>query len=64
MVLSKFIVVEISPLPFWPNDSSKILEAGLGSHIQEPEGLQSLSKVGKKCVRRGDSIWGAWFFFN
>lgn len=56
--------VEISPLPFWPNDSSDILEAGLGSHNQEPEGLQSLSKVGKKCARRGDSIWGAWFFFN
>eukprot|EP01018_Ginkgo_biloba_P033159 Gb_13174 [translate_table: standard] len=56
--------VEISPSPFWPNDSSDILEVGLGPHNHESEGLLNLSKVGKKCARRGDSIWGAWFFFN
>ena len=21
-------------------------------------------KVGRKCARRWDTVWGAWFFFN
>ncbi|CAA6654948.1 unnamed protein product [Spirodela intermedia] len=33
--------------------------------LYETESLLSIPKAGaRKCARRGDSIWGAWFFFN
>lgn len=53
----------------WPSEHCDILD--LGSQIHETEGLLNLSKssntntsINRKCARRGDSIWGAWFFFN
>ncbi|CAN6442576.1 unnamed protein product [Victoria cruziana] len=42
----------------------KILDVGLGSQIYESEALMSQPKPGRKCAKRSDSIWGAWFFFN
>eukprot|EP00268_Persea_americana_P004336 TRINITY_DN1136_c0_g1_i10.p1 TRINITY_DN1136_c0_g1~~TRINITY_DN1136_c0_g1_i10.p1 ORF type:complete len:510 (+),score=109.39 TRINITY_DN1136_c0_g1_i10:1040-2569(+) len=57
--------VERSPPPQpWNHDVCDILDVSLGSQIYETETLLSLPKVGRKCAKRGDSIWGAWFFFN
>ncbi|KAG9444824.1 hypothetical protein H6P81_016164 [Aristolochia fimbriata] len=56
---------ERSPPPqSWNPDPCDILEVGLGPQIYETETLLTLPKVGRKCAKRGDSIWGAWFFFN
>lgn len=66
--------VEISspPSSSWPGGYEN-LDVVLGSsQIHETEGLLNLSKVGgsgggsgsRKCARRVDSIWGAWFFFS
>lgn len=56
---------ERSPPPqSWNPDPCDILEVGLGSQIYETEALLHLPKVGRKCAKRVDSIWGAWFFFN
>ncbi|KAK1312107.1 hypothetical protein QJS10_CPA07g00220 [Acorus calamus] len=58
------------PPPWNPNmDPCDLLDVGLGPQLYEPETLSNLPKPGggvgaRKCVRRGDSIWGAWFFFN
>ncbi|KAG0462298.1 hypothetical protein HPP92_020774 [Vanilla planifolia] len=55
-----------TPPPSWSSDSGEILEVGLGPHINEAEAtIVHLPKVcSRKCTKRGDSIWGAWFFFN
>ncbi|XP_008812037.2 uncharacterized protein LOC103723026 [Phoenix dactylifera] len=67
---------ERSPPPqSWSSDSCDILDVGLGPQISETEAVLSLPKSGcsavvvaaagsRKCAKRGDSIWGAWFFFN
>eukprot|EP00262_Sarcandra_glabra_P013477 TRINITY_DN3740_c0_g1_i1.p1 TRINITY_DN3740_c0_g1~~TRINITY_DN3740_c0_g1_i1.p1 ORF type:complete len:499 (-),score=63.55 TRINITY_DN3740_c0_g1_i1:238-1734(-) len=55
---------ERSPPPPWNPDPCDILDVNLGSQIYETEALLNLPKAGRKFVRRGDSIWGAWFFFN
>ncbi|XP_072982168.1 uncharacterized protein [Typha latifolia] len=63
------------PLQPWGADSCDMLEVGLGPQICESEVTLSLPKVSgsnnssisigtRKCAKRGDSIWGAWFFFN
>ncbi|XP_055807237.1 uncharacterized protein LOC129875988 [Solanum dulcamara] len=49
-----------SPTQAW-ND---ILDVGLGTQIYETETFLSVPKVGRKCAKRVDSIWGAWFFFS
>ncbi|PIM97984.1 hypothetical protein CDL12_29538 [Handroanthus impetiginosus] len=41
-----------------------ILDVGLGTQIYETESFLSAPKVGRKCAKRVDSIWGAWFFFS
>ncbi|KAL3628620.1 sequence orphan Slt1 [Castilleja foliolosa] len=47
-----------SPPPHpWNPDHCDILDVGLANFLTVP-------KMGKKCVKRGDSIWGAWFFFS
>ncbi|KAJ3668973.1 hypothetical protein LUZ60_010923 [Juncus effusus] len=56
-------------LPFSNPDQLDLLEAGFGSHPlyadSESVSLISLPKPGnRKSAKRGDSIWGAWFFFN
>ncbi|KAJ1700309.1 hypothetical protein LUZ63_000088 [Rhynchospora breviuscula] len=53
-------------LPFSNPDPGDLLEVGLGSHpLYEPDVMISLPKPGnRKAAKRGDSIWGAWFFFS
>lgn len=41
-----------------------ILEVGLGPQIYEAETIVHIPKIGRKCAKRLDSIWGAWFFFS
>ncbi|KAM6551036.1 hypothetical protein CsatB_000844 [Cannabis sativa] len=48
----------------WNIDSCDILDVGLSSQVCETETLISISKIGRKCAKRLDSIWGAWFFFT
>lgn len=55
---------EPSPPPQLWNDSCDILDVGLGSQVYEAEAMANLPKVGRKCSKRLDSIWGAWFFFS
>ncbi|KAK2983271.1 hypothetical protein RJ640_009285 [Escallonia rubra] len=56
-------LVECPPPPSW-NDSSDILDVGLGPQHYEAETNINVTKVGKKCAKRLDTVWGAWFFFN
>ncbi|CDY10449.1 BnaCnng03500D [Brassica napus] len=50
--------------PTWNLDScDNILDVGLSSHVYETETFLNVaapSKVSKKCLKRGDSMWGAW----
>lgn len=62
---------ERSPPPqSWSSEPCcDILDVGLGGpQIYEVEttvlNLPKSNGVARKCARRGDSIWGAWFFFN
>ncbi|XP_010529835.1 PREDICTED: uncharacterized protein LOC104806567 [Tarenaya hassleriana] len=57
---------ERSPPPQpWNPDSCDILDVGLGSQAYEAENyLSVVPRVGRKCAKRVDSIWGAWFFFS
>ncbi|XVF55300.1 hypothetical protein PTKIN_Ptkin06aG0026000 [Pterospermum kingtungense] len=58
--------VERSPPPQpWKSDQCDILDVGLGSQAYETESyFNNVSKAGRKCAKRIDSIWGAWFFFS
>ncbi|GER37218.1 HSP20-like chaperones superfamily protein [Striga asiatica] len=55
---------ERSPPPQpWAHDPSfDILDVGLGP--QPNDSAIDLPKAGKKCGKRPDSVWGAWFFFS
>lgn len=53
---------EINPAS-WLSDASDILDVGLASQAHDLENLTA-HRVGKRCTRRGDTIWGAGFFFN
>ncbi|KAK3445266.1 uncharacterized protein LOC104436485 [Eucalyptus grandis] len=53
-----------SPLQSWNPDPCDILDVGLGPQVYETESLLNIPKGGRKCVKRVDSIWGAWFFFS
>ncbi|CAI9779042.1 unnamed protein product [Fraxinus pennsylvanica] len=56
---------ERSPPPQpWNHEHCDILDVGLGSQMFETESFLSAPKVGRKCAKRIDSIWGAWFFFS
>ncbi|KAJ4971194.1 hypothetical protein NE237_004293 [Protea cynaroides] len=56
---------ERSPPPQpWIPDPCDILDVGLGPQIYETVTLLNLPKMGRKCAKRVDSIWGAWFFFS
>uniref|UniRef100_A0A1J3I9U0 SLT1 protein n=1 Tax=Noccaea caerulescens TaxID=107243 RepID=A0A1J3I9U0_NOCCA len=57
---------ERSPPPQpWNLDSCDILDVGLGSQAYETENYMSaVPKAGRKCAKRVDSTWGAWFFFS
>ncbi|KAJ7975823.1 HSP20-like chaperones superfamily protein [Quillaja saponaria] len=52
-----------SPLQVW-NDSCDILEVGLGPQIYEAVAGVNLPKAARKCSKRLDGVWGAWFFFS
>lgn len=53
------------PPPSWNLDPCDILDVGLGPQVYETESLLTIPKVvGRKCAKRVDSIWGAWFFFS
>ncbi|KAK6790993.1 hypothetical protein RDI58_010074 [Solanum bulbocastanum] len=56
-------LVPSPPPPSW-NDTCDMLDVGLGSQHYEVETNISVTKIGKKCAKRLDSIWGAWFFFT
>ncbi|XP_051114028.1 uncharacterized protein LOC127239766 [Andrographis paniculata] len=57
--------VERSPPPQpWNPDHCDILDVGLSTQMYETESFLSAPKVGRKCAKRVDSIWGAWFFFS
>ncbi|CAL9008018.1 hypothetical protein PRUPE_2G233000 [Prunus persica] len=58
------LLSEPSPPPQTWNDSCDILDVGLGSQVYEAEATISLPKVVRKCNKRLDSVWGAWFFFS
>ncbi|KAL8480552.1 hypothetical protein ACS0TY_027188 [Phlomoides rotata] len=51
------------PLP-WNPEQCDILDVGLSTQIYETETFLAAPKVGRKCAKRVDSIWGAWFFFS
>lgn len=52
------------PPPLWA-DNCDILDVNLGHQHYEAEVITTnVSKAGKKCAKRLDSIWGAWFFFT
>lgn len=53
---------EPSPPPW--NDMCDMLDVGLGPQHYEVETSINVTKIGKKCAKRLDSVWGAWFFFN
>ncbi|PKU67871.1 hypothetical protein MA16_Dca019397 [Dendrobium catenatum] len=53
------------PQQNWNPDHCDMLDVGLGTQIYEAEATVILPKFGsRKGCKRGDSIWGAWFFFN
>ncbi|XP_059626633.1 uncharacterized protein LOC132269460 [Cornus florida] len=52
------------PPQLWNHDSYDMLEVGLGHQINESETLLNITKIGRKCAKRLDSVWGAWFFFS
>lgn len=56
---------ERSPPPQnWNSDRCDMLDVGLAPQNYETEIFLSVPKAGRKCAKRGDSIWGAWFFFS
>ena len=56
---------ERSPPPqSWNSDCFDMLDVGLGPQVNETDTLLNHPKVGRKCARRWDTVWGAWFFFN
>ena len=52
------------PQPWNPDPSDTVFDIGLGTQGLETESFVQLPKVGRKCAKRLDSIWGAWFFFR
>ncbi|XP_027365440.1 uncharacterized protein LOC113872241 [Abrus precatorius] len=53
------------PLHPWNSDPCEnMLDVGLGTQGCDTESFLQLRKVGRKCAKRVDSIWGAWFFFR
>jgi len=51
------------PPPAW-NDPCDVLDVCLGPQVYEVETTINVPKVARKCTKRLDSIWGAWFFFS
>ncbi|XP_047322768.1 uncharacterized protein LOC124926563 [Impatiens glandulifera] len=56
-------VVEPIPLPLSWN-STDVFDIDLLTQLCEGETNVNVTKAEKKCAKRIDSFWGAWFFFN
>ncbi|KAL1818885.1 hypothetical protein DCAR_0415114 [Daucus carota subsp. sativus] len=52
------------PPPSWTHDSFDMLDVSLGNQNNDTDTLLNMSKSVRKCAKRLDSIWGAWFFFS
>lgn len=52
------------PLQPWNMEACDGLDVGLGTQMYEAETFLTVPKVGRKCAKRVDSIWGAWLFFS
>ncbi|WOL06922.1 hypothetical protein Cni_G15657 [Canna indica] len=60
------------PQQSWDSDPMDMLDVSLGPQICDPDTVLNLPKAAglsgpagaRKCAKRGDSIWGAWFFFS
>ncbi|XP_031113320.1 uncharacterized protein LOC116016972 [Ipomoea triloba] len=52
------------PPPSWNHEAFDMLEVGLGPQINDSDKLLDIPKVGRKCAKRLDCVWGAWFFFS
>ncbi|MED6148704.1 sequence orphan Slt1 [Stylosanthes scabra] len=55
------------PPPSWNSDPCDILDVGLGTQGYETESFLNVPKAaatGRKCTKRVNSMWGAWFFFS
>ncbi|KAF5471671.1 hypothetical protein F2P56_008444 [Juglans regia] len=48
----------------WNLDPCDILDVGLGPQVYETESFLTIPAAGRKCAKRVDTIWGAWFFFS
>ncbi|RWV99057.1 hypothetical protein GW17_00038060, partial [Ensete ventricosum] len=50
----------------WNSDTGDILDVGLGPQICDAETTRRIPKAtaSRKCSKRRDGIWGAWFFFS
>lgn len=56
---------ERSPPPqLWNSEPVDILDVGLGPQMYGTDCYLNVPKPGRKCAKRLDSIWGAWFFFS
>lgn len=55
---------EPNPPPLSWHDPTDMLDVGLGPQHYEVETNINVTKIGKMCAKRLDSVWGAWFFFN
>ncbi|XAR68960.1 hypothetical protein NMG60_11000385 [Bertholletia excelsa] len=56
---------ELSPPPLQLiSETCDTLDFGPGSQVYDTESFLNVPKVVRKCVKRVDSIWGAWFFFS
>ncbi|KMZ73077.1 SLT1 protein [Zostera marina] len=51
------------PPPWNSSDSLDVLDVGLGTQIHDSSSKAAVA-ASRKCAKRGDSIWGAWFFFS
>lgn len=57
--------VDPSPLPLSWNSSDAVEIVLSRQHFEAAaETVTNVTKTGKKCAKRIDTFWGAWFFFN
>ncbi|XP_047330278.1 uncharacterized protein LOC124933881 [Impatiens glandulifera] len=56
-----FSVGNSPPPPIWNSDCGDIVDIG---HAPQSCEIENAPKMGRKCAKRVDSIWGAWFFFT
>eukprot|EP00249_Psilotum_nudum_P005996 c19381_g1_i1 orf=690-2186(+) len=54
--------VEPCPASSWPSKPLDVLNVSLTPQIQDSRNIAS--SRGRRFLRRGDTIWGAWFFFS